>query len=209
MRRNYLKLIVIFLMVCSHPVSAGIFGHWFNQCQSLGARKVNIHTIQGTDDVSPIVGQDVEVQGIITAVAPQLKGFFIQEEAKDMDGNPKTSEGLFVFSQILPDIEVGHIVSVRGEVQEHFGMTQIKAIGGWAMSPWFVMIDPALFKKPKPQVSTIVSPLGLRTFLMCQSYSPWWRKWFPFITMMTPWSWRSLFSPPMMETTATARFVWI
>lgn len=129
MRRNYLKLIVIFLMVCSHPVSAGIFGHWFNQCQSLGARKVNIHTIQGTDDVSPIVGQDVEVQGIITAVAPQLKGFFIQEEAKDMDGNPKTSEGLFVFSQILPDIEVGHIVSVRGEVQEHFGMTQIKAIG--------------------------------------------------------------------------------
>ena len=129
MRRNYLKLIVIFLTVFSHQVSAGIVGHWFNKCQSLGAKKVNIHTIQGSDDVSPLLGQDVEVQGIITAVAPQLKGFFIQEEAEDMDGNPKTSEGLFVFSQILPDIEVGHIVSVRGKVQEHFGMTQMRAIG--------------------------------------------------------------------------------
>lgn len=129
MRRNYLHFTIIFLTVFSNHVSAGIFGHWFNQCQSLGAKKVRIHTIQGVGDISPLAGQDVEVQGIITAIARELKGFYIQEENDDTDANPKTSEGLFVYSKLLPEIERGHIVRVRGEVQEHFGMTQIKAIG--------------------------------------------------------------------------------
>jgi predicted extracellular nuclease len=128
---NHCKSFILCLLALFAGTNAyaGAFSSWFGQCQNLGAQSVLIHQIQGPKDISPLEGEDVQVQGIITAIAPELKGFYIQEEITDFDNNPQTSEGIFVYSQLLPDMNVGDIVRVRGRVQEHFGMTQLKAIG--------------------------------------------------------------------------------
>ena len=122
----------IFFLLCLSAIPnahASAFSGWFGQCQNLGAQSVFIHQIQGPGDTSPLEGKDVQIQGVITTIAHELRGFYIQEETRDFDRNVKTSEGIFVYSQLLPQMEVGNIVKVRGEVQEHFGMTQLKAIG--------------------------------------------------------------------------------
>ncbi len=77
------------------------------------------------DDRSPLEGQSVTIQGIVTGVYPDLDGFFMQEEDTDNDPDPTTSEGIFIFVGSDPTVGVGNLVSVTGAVDEFFGMTQI------------------------------------------------------------------------------------
>lgn len=94
-----------------------------------------ISTIQGNaatqlaggahDDVSPLDGQSVTIQGVVTGVFPGLSGFFVQEETADSDNDGSTSEGIFVFTGNDPSVSVGNVVTVTGAVDEFFGMTQI------------------------------------------------------------------------------------
>ena len=96
---------------------------------------IKIHAIQGNaftqqtggehDDVSPLDGQSVTIQGVVTAVFPELEGFFIQEELTDEDGDVTTSESIFVFTGGSPTVSEGNLVTVTGAVDEFFGMTQI------------------------------------------------------------------------------------
>ncbi|MFI5178602.1 MAG: HYR domain-containing protein [Vicinamibacterales bacterium] len=75
-----------------------------------------IHDIQGSGDVSPLLGQTVETDGIVTARTSN--GFFLQ--TTDVDADPNTSEGLFVFTAVAPPAEaqVGNFLTVTGTVQE-------------------------------------------------------------------------------------------
>jgi predicted extracellular nuclease/endonuclease I len=85
-----------------------------------------IHDIQGNADVSALVGQNLVVEAIVTSVLPALDGFFIQESDTDVDADPLTSEGLFVFNTantITPSN--GDLVRVAGNVSEFFGRTQL------------------------------------------------------------------------------------
>ena len=94
--------------------------------------------VVGTDDVSPLAGQLVTVEAIVTADfqdglfgnGGDLNGFFLQEEDYDQDGVTTTSEGLFVFDGTNPDIDValGDRVRVTGTISEFFGQTQITAL---------------------------------------------------------------------------------
>ena len=93
-----------------------------------------ISTVQGAGEQSPLVGQTVTVEGIVTSLftnndAPD--GFFLQEEDADADDDPNTSEGVFIFCRgQCPDpdaLAVGDLVQVRGLVNEYFGMTQISS----------------------------------------------------------------------------------
>jgi predicted extracellular nuclease/endonuclease I len=85
-----------------------------------------IHDVQGTGDVSPLVGETVLIEGIVSASFSDLGGFFVQEEAADMDADSSTSEGIFVsYSGELP--AVGNLVSVIGAVSETSGRTQLTA----------------------------------------------------------------------------------
>ncbi|HUP59595.1 MAG TPA: IPTL-CTERM sorting domain-containing protein [Thermoanaerobaculia bacterium] len=59
-----------------------------------------IHAIQGSGAMSPITGSSVTIRGIVTGV--KSNGFFVQEEDADADGNPATSEGIFVFTSGTP-----------------------------------------------------------------------------------------------------------
>jgi len=95
-----------------------------------------VHDIQGAGSSSPIDGQQVTIEGIVTGdfqdgdldESRNLFGFFLQEETPD--GDPNTSEGIFVYdgNVQLVDVSVGQKVRVEGTVNERFGETQIAAL---------------------------------------------------------------------------------
>lgn len=74
-----------------------------------------IHEIQGAAHRSPLEGSAVsEVPGIVLATVSN--GFFFQDPSPD--GDPATSEGLFVFTGSAPGVAVGDAVEVGGFVTE-------------------------------------------------------------------------------------------
>jgi hypothetical protein len=76
-----------------------------------------IHDIQGSGNTSPYNGQTVRTRGIVTAV--KFNGFFVQTADSDADGDANTSQGIFVFSPVVPlGAAVGNQVDVTGMVQE-------------------------------------------------------------------------------------------
>ncbi|QTH63758.1 ExeM/NucH family extracellular endonuclease [Psychrosphaera ytuae] len=84
-----------------------------------------ISAIQGEGEVSPLDGETVVVEAVVTGVFPSLDGFFIQEQISDQDQNPMTSEGVFVYNpnEIMPT--EGQVIRVLGGVSERYGKTQI------------------------------------------------------------------------------------
>jgi predicted extracellular nuclease len=71
-----------------------------------------IHDVQGAAHRSPMVGQRVEVPGVVTATSPN--GYWIQDPQPD--GDRRTSEGIFVFRG--SGAVVGDLVRVTGTVTE-------------------------------------------------------------------------------------------
>lgn len=91
-----------------------------------------IHEIQGAGEVSPFVGVKVGIEGVVTAAfqgTDGLNGFFLQEEATDVDGDPMSSEGIFVFDAGFGvEVQVGDRVAVVGVVAEYYDFTEITSV---------------------------------------------------------------------------------
>lgn len=83
-----------------------------------GAAATPIHRIQGVGARSAMLGQRATVEAVVVGVFDaSLGGYFVQEEAIDRDGDPMTSEGLFV--QADPSsVKVGDLVRISGIVAE-------------------------------------------------------------------------------------------
>lgn len=73
-----------------------------------------IYQIQGSGATSPYVGQTVTTSGVVTKV--DNNGFFLQDIAGD--GDPNTSDGIFVFTGTQPAVSAGQTVQVTAKVQE-------------------------------------------------------------------------------------------
>jgi len=73
-----------------------------------------IHAIQGSGASSPLLGQTVVTQGVVTKV--MNNGFFMQDETPDSD--PSTSEGIFAFTSTAPTVAVGNRVRFTATVAE-------------------------------------------------------------------------------------------
>lgn len=73
-----------------------------------------ISAIQGSGDVSPLVGQTVTTEGVVTRV--NNNGYFLQSDQPD--GDDATSEGLFVFTGTTPAVTVGQRLRVTATVSE-------------------------------------------------------------------------------------------
>jgi predicted extracellular nuclease len=88
-----------------------------------------ISTVQGTEEISPLAGQVVAIEGVVVGdyegPSPTLRGFYVQEEDEDQDGDPNTSEGIFVFHGDVDSVDLGDKVRVQGTVSEFQGQTQL------------------------------------------------------------------------------------
>jgi uncharacterized protein len=77
----------------------------------------SISKIQGTNISSPLVDQFITTTtNIVTAL--RNNGFFFQTPSEAEDGDPLTSEGLFVLAGGVPNVSVGNGVVVSGTVIE-------------------------------------------------------------------------------------------
>ncbi len=92
------------------------------------ATEEKIYDVQGPGLSSPLEGQLVIVEGVVTSDQQDgLGGFFMQEVIGD--GIEETSDGIFVFVGGSPVVlSVGDVVRVEGTVVEHFGETQIGSV---------------------------------------------------------------------------------
>jgi predicted extracellular nuclease/2',3'-cyclic-nucleotide 2'-phosphodiesterase (5'-nucleotidase family) len=79
---------------------------------------LHIGEIQGLGHTSPFVGQVVTTEGVVTAVdTTGGRGFYIQSVGAG-DGDARTSDGIFVFTNSAPTVAVGDLLSVTGTVSE-------------------------------------------------------------------------------------------
>lgn len=95
-----------------------------------GGAHVPIAAIQGSGASSPHRDLEVTTEGVVVGSfqgASQLGGFFVQDPVGD--GDPTTSEGLFVFEGredgVSPRRDEGDWVRVTGVVTEYYGQTQL------------------------------------------------------------------------------------
>ena len=100
---------------------------------SPAAAHVSIMEIQGRSHVTPYDGDVVVTQGVVTAITPD--GFFLQDPVGD--GDPATSDGLFVSAPSDWDVRPGDAVEVDGVAREwlpgddpdNLTLTEIDATG--------------------------------------------------------------------------------
>ncbi|NIA27503.1 MAG: ExeM/NucH family extracellular endonuclease, partial [Desulfobulbaceae bacterium] len=93
-----------------------------------------IYEVQGSGAASPLVGQSITIEGIVTGdfqdndadTSSNLGGFYLQNTP---DADFATSDGIFVFDGSDPSVAVsaGDVARVQGTVNEYFGETQISA----------------------------------------------------------------------------------
>ncbi len=111
-------LYLMILLLLAARVSAG------NTC---GQPATAIASIQGDRDTSPLVGQWVTVEGVVTLDSRGKDGFqgmYLQQADARTDHNPQTSEALFVYTRSAVGT-VGHRLRVSGQVQEYHGLTEL------------------------------------------------------------------------------------
>ena len=77
---------------------------------------VKIYEIQGAAHTSPLLGESVTTNGVVTAV--DSNGFYLQDAMGD--GDNATSDAIFVFTGSNPTVTVGNFAEVSGTVSEFF-----------------------------------------------------------------------------------------
>ena len=93
--------------------------------------------VQGTGEASPLVGETVTVEAVVTADhrgEDGFEGLYLQTAGSGgaEDATPNASDGVFAFlGESMTSAEVGDLVSVTGVVSEFSGLTQIDvSMGG-------------------------------------------------------------------------------
>jgi predicted extracellular nuclease len=121
------------------------------------AATINIADVQGSGATSPLVGQTVTVEGVITGIDneqgasfgsgntintfPADMGFWLQEQDSDADGNAATSDGVFIANVANPtSYPIGTRLTVTGVVRDGnaapaFGQTRIQITAACRATP--------------------------------------------------------------------------
>lgn len=83
-----------------------------------------VGAVQGAGSSTPVEGTTVTVRGTVTGdwQSGGFNGFTLQDAG---DGDPATSDGIFVYAPSSPDVAAGDLVQVTGTAAEHYGMTQV------------------------------------------------------------------------------------
>ncbi|MEA1903318.1 MAG: ExeM/NucH family extracellular endonuclease [Actinomycetota bacterium] len=126
MRRSLSLLTVLVMAFALIPTVAVADEH--GEC---GDSYTPIYDIQGDGSSSPIVGDTIVTEGIVTVDVQKDEehdGFFLQDPTGD--GDPSTSDGVYVFNRDTFgfDVSVGDHVRIRARVNEFFGETQLGSV---------------------------------------------------------------------------------
>ncbi|QNO37625.1 ExeM/NucH family extracellular endonuclease [Protaetiibacter sp. SSC-01] len=120
-----------------------------------------IAEVQGTGASTPLAGQTVTVEGVVTgyyAAPSNYRGLYLQTAGSggDTDATPGASDGLFVyFNQAYPPVAVGDLVRVTGTAGENGGQTQITAT---VASAFELLEAGAGLPEATPLPDTVVGP---------------------------------------------------
>jgi|GEM_PF-1206719 predicted extracellular nuclease len=107
-------------------------GNVYGRC---GSDAVIISDVQGSGAASPLVGQTVTVEGIITLDSRHpggWRGLYLQQPDGETDDNPRTSDALFIYTDRQGG-DVGERVRVTGQVKEHHGLTELTRVSRLAV----------------------------------------------------------------------------
>ncbi|GAA1059078.1 ExeM/NucH family extracellular endonuclease [Agromyces bracchium] len=90
------------------------------------AEIVAIGAVQGSGSASPLIGSSVEIEGVVIGdfQVGGFNGYYVQDGG---DGDPATSDGVFVYAPGGAAVDEGDLVHVVGTVSEFNGLTEITA----------------------------------------------------------------------------------
>ncbi len=95
----------------------GIFTVFLSTSAIFAQNVTPISQIQGEVFRSAFDGKQVTTRGIVTAIV--RRGFYIQTPDAEIDSNPKTSEGIYIFTnQDAANVTLGNLVEVSGTLSE-------------------------------------------------------------------------------------------
>ncbi|AJY15571.1 ExeM/NucH family extracellular endonuclease [Burkholderia multivorans] len=132
-------LIAPALAVTAAPVSA-----------NCGGSATPIADIQGPGAPSPLAGQNVSIEAVVTADfggTDGFGGFFVQQADPQRRNQPGVSEGLFVYAR-KARAKAGDLVHVTGKVEEKYGQTQLTLSGAIAVCANGQTVTPATLTLP-------------------------------------------------------------
>jgi len=125
----------------------------FATAEGCGGPTTGIYDIQGTGMATTMAGQTHTVEGVVVGdyQVGGRNGFFIQEVLGD--GNPATSDGIFIYAPSIPatDVNLGDKVRVRGSVSEYYEQTQITN-SAWQLCSSGNTIEPTVIILPVDDV---------------------------------------------------------
>ncbi|WP_336205126.1 ExeM/NucH family extracellular endonuclease [Nonomuraea sp. LPB2021202275-12-8] len=125
--RTYLAAVAVAALTATFTVSPAAATP-AGPCDTPADRQ--IAEVQGSGDATPLAGQTVRVEGVVTGDfqrTDQLSGFFLQDSTPDSD--PATSDGLFAFArESFKDVKVGDRVLVTGRATEFNGWTELSPV---------------------------------------------------------------------------------
>lgn len=103
-------------------MAANYVGTFSTIATACTAADTPIGQIQGTGTSAALTGVRT-VQGVVVAdyegADPALRGFYLQDTGAGADGNPLTSDGIFIFNNNANSVSVGQVVQVTGNVSEY------------------------------------------------------------------------------------------
>ena len=100
------------------------------QANDCGQPATGIHEVQGTVARSPLAGETVTVEGILTRDSRHqggFDGFYLQQADGETDSNPDTSEALFVYTSHKAG-RPGQRLRVTGTIKEYHDLTEMVAV---------------------------------------------------------------------------------
>lgn len=117
-----------------------------------GNGAVKLSDVQGSGASSPMVGQTVTVEGVITLDSRQpggWRGFYLQQPDHETDENPRTSDALFIYTDLTGG-SAGTRVRVTGRVKEFHGLTELTQVSELSVCGPGQLPEPTAVQLPWP-----------------------------------------------------------